>query len=814
MKIQYNILYLFVGLFLTGPFSGDLIAQSKPDPYRIYGIVADSVTRKAVSFSTLSLITAQSTSAGATASKADGSFSLEVSIPGKYRLNIIATGYHNKTVLVELEDSARTRITLDTVFMIAKTNRLKEVIISAARSAIRQEADRIIYDLQADPESKSSNVLMMMRKVPFISTDANDNLLLKGSSSFKVLINGKPSAIADNNLKAVLQSMPASTIQSIEIITNPPAKYDAEGLAGIINIITNKKVDSGYKGTLNVNESFPVGGLGAGGSFSLRQGKLGINSYAGISASYLPQTEFRNDRSTFGSNETSLVQSGLNRSKSKTGYFGAELSYEIDSLNLLTGQFSMNGNRADGQSKRTSQLTGSAGSLQRYNLRSSGLDRGTGIDASLNYQLGFKSHKNRLLTFSYRYLDSRNEQLNNIDIVNAINFSTPDYRQNNNTTTSEETFQVDYVHPVKKLIIEVGIKGILRHSTSDYQYLLYSLLSGQYQVDPGSSDQFSYNQNVFSAYNSYRYHVKSWSFSGGVRAEQTNIGANFFSTATRINHNVFNIIPSVSLNKEFSDRSSISFGFNQRIKRPNIRRLNPFVDRSNPDFVFSGNPDLRPVLNNNLQLSYSRSKKLSVLVALSYSFIKNIDLRTSTFDTTKNVTHVTYQNTGKADYLGLDFNISYPLTSAWNLSINGTVGHFALSGLVGGSLIQNNLATDNISVATSYRFNKGWRVNGSLTTISRSPADLQATVNGLLRYSLSCNKEIIKNKLSLAALVNNPFTKYRNNITETNGKDFIQSNMSRDYFQSFSFSLNYNFGKLKRDIQKNKRGINNDDGSR
>ncbi len=811
MKLQIKLLYLLILVMVS--LHKNSTAQTIPNSYKIVGIVADSTTKKPLDYITISLKTSNETTIKVTLTKANGSFEFSNPQPLKYKLTLVAIGHQNKSLNIDLTNNAKIISNLDTIFMAAKLNKLKEVTVTTDRPIIKQQADRITYDLQADPESKGSNVLTMMRKVPFISVDANDNILLKGNASFKVLINGKPSGMVESNLKAVLQSMPASTIQSIEVITNPPAKYDAEGMAGIINIITNKKIDNGYKGTVNFNENFPMGGQGIGTSFSVKQGKFGISGYGGASTYSSPLTQYANNRTTFGSDATSLVQSGTAKSKTRNGYFGTEISYEIDSLHLLSGQFSINGNHLDGYSYQTSILR-KAANLQRYDLDNSNYSGGNGMDASINYQLGFKADKNRLLTFSYRYLNYGNNQHSNLAITNIINYIQPDYRQDNNTQTSEQTFQIDYVHPVKMLNIEAGIKGILRNNTSDYQYLLYHPSSGLFEPYPDFSDQFNYRQNVFSIYNSYRYNIKTWSFNAGIRAEQTVVNADFISTASTVKQHVFNLIPTIAINKEFKDKSSLSFGFDQRIKRPNIRRLNPFVDRSNPDFVSSGNPNLQNVLVNNLQLSYSKSKKLSVTVALGYSFIGNIDLRTSAFDTAANITRTTYQNTGKADRLGFDFNISYPINKNWNMSVNGNAAYFKLSGLVSNTIIENNSLTSNISASSGYRFNQRWRLNASLTFISRNPTDLQGTSNGFVRSLFSCNKELVKNKLSFAASVNNPFSKHRNNLTETKGPDFAQLSVSQDYFRSFGLSLNYNFGKLKQDIKKNKRGINNDDVSR
>ncbi len=173
---------------------------------------------------------------------------------------------------------------------------------------MKQEVDRISYDLQADPESKVFSVLDMMRKVPLLSLDADNNILLKGNSDFKILINGKPSSMVERNYKEILRTMPASSIERIEVITTPPAKYDAEGLAGIINIITNKKLDNGYNGSLNFSERFPNGGPGFGGSFSAKFGKIGMSAFGGASIFKSPQIINSTSRNTFGDENTILTK--------------------------------------------------------------------------------------------------------------------------------------------------------------------------------------------------------------------------------------------------------------------------------------------------------------------------------------------------------------------------------------------------------------------------------------------------------------------------------------------------------------------------
>ncbi|MET1055817.1 MAG: outer membrane beta-barrel protein [Pedobacter sp.] len=686
---------------------------------------------------------------------------------------------------------------------------LKEVAVTASKQFIRQKADRIIYDLKADPESKSNNVLTMMRKIPYLSVDGEDNLLMKGNSSFKVLINGKPSGSLEGNLKAVLKSIPASTIERIEVITTPPAKYDAEGLAGIINIITSKRINNGFNGSVNINESLPVGGPGAGGSFTAKSGRFGISAFGGGNIYHTPKTFNTNKR--VDGDGTLLDQQGNQRSTNKTAYFGTELSYLADSLNLLTAQLNSNGSRVNDYSIQASALTGVNGLLQQYGFENESKAKGYGIDAGINYEMGFRAMKNRLLTFSYLFTTNVNDKNGNIAFADRLNFSTPDFLQTDHQRFKEHTIQADFVTPVKKLNIEAGLKGILRKNSSDFDYSALNSAVGSYEPDPVRSNAFRNTQNVFSAYNSYQLNINSWNINAGVRLEETIIRADFSSTASVAKQNYFNVIPSVAIGKGFKDGSSINFGFSQRIRRPGINRLNPYVDRSNPNYEFTGNPELRPVLLNDIQFGYSSNKKLSVNIGLDYSFMNNLDLQVVDFNPATQITRITYANTGKSSSAGGNFNLRYPVTSSYNASVNGNAMYLWLSGQVNGQPVNNNLLMFAVTFSNVVRLMHGWALNADLGLNSRNPTGLQGYTNGFFSTAFNFNKDIVKDKFSVGGGIRNPFTKYRNSVNTTFGPQFSQVYESLSYFRSFNISLNYNFGGLKDGISKNRVGIENND---
>jgi ferric enterobactin receptor len=499
MKLKF-ILILFLSTFIIKAFG-----QTAPVSFSVKGTTTDSVLKKPVAYVTINLRNTAKQLLRTVATKVDGAFSIEKLPLGKYLITTVSVGYNSKTVAVDLTDNANPVLNLGNIAISEQTTQLKAVAITMDRPIVKQEVDKLTYDLKADPDSKSNSVLEMMRKVPLLSVDAEDNVLLRGQGGYKILINGKPSSMMERDAKNVLKGMPASTIQSIEVITNPSSKYDAEGIGGIINIVTNKKVDNGYNGSINVSHVFPVGGPRAGGSFSSKQGKLELSGFFGANMANTPAVRSSIVRLTTGSSPTNLTQNNSLEYDGKNGYIETGFSYEIDSLNLISGQFNLNGNNQDGTNLQNSILNGAGNVMQQYDLFNNNQSGGRGINTSLNYQLGFKSSKQRLLTFSYQYFTFNNSQDADLTATNRVNYPTPDYQQHNEGESSEHTFQVDYVHPVNKLNIEAGVKAIIRDNNSDFQYQSYNSVTGNFEPDASRSNKFDNNQNVFGAYNSYTY---------------------------------------------------------------------------------------------------------------------------------------------------------------------------------------------------------------------------------------------------------------------------------------------------------------------
>jgi len=337
-----------------------------------------------------------------------------------------------------------------------------------------------------------------------------------------------------------------------------------------------------------------------------------------------------------------------------------------------------------------------------------------------------------------------------------------------------------------------------------------------HQYEPLSllSNRFYYTEDVFSIYNSYQLTLGKWNINAGVRAEETTTNAHFLSSGFVINPNYLNVVPSLAISHPLGS-GGINLAFSQRIQRPGINRLNPFVDKSNPNFVISGNPNLRPNAFNNLQLGYNTNAgKVSIFAAVDYIFVSNLSAQVSVFDPSTQITTATYENAAAGHGITFVTNITYNPLNQYSINFNSNITKFALHNVPGESAINLDSWMVIGSLSNNLKLEKGWSFNASVNYTGTSPTSLQGKNNAFFSTTAGMNKELIKSKLYFAVSVNNPFNKFRNNISTTTGPGFFETNINQMYFRSTNVSLTYNFGKLNGDVKKAKKGINNDDVSK
>jgi len=773
----------------------------------IKGVVTDSATQKPLSYITLSLKDTLQQTIKSGLTKTDGTFELSQLPTKNYKLILVAIGYQTKTIALPSFNSKV--MDLGNIKLVASSSELKAVGVTAARPLVKQEIDRLSYDVQADPDSKALTAMDMMRRVPLLTVDGDDNVQLQGSGSYRIFINGKPSALLASSPKDVLRTMPASTIQKIEVITTPPSKYDSEGLAGIINIITFKTTANGYNGTVSTRYSFPYG-PSLSGTGTVKSNKFGASAFFGIGRQTTTRVTAENFRQTFNPMQPGTVNSLFRQQVGMANggnyaYGGSEMSYEIDTLNLLTANINYSLGKFQQDYTRNTQFNSGA-TNQSYLLLSNGGNNWEGIDAGINYQLGFKRTKEQLLTLSYRYSYYLNGQHTAISAVNRVNYNNPNYDQQNDAGAREHTFQLDYVHPVKQLTIEGGTKAILRSNFSEASGR--QLLAQGYTDDPTRRNDFDYSQDVYSIYNSYQLKTTKWTFKAGARLEHTRINANFITNNTPLVMNYTNAVPSLSAMRTLPNNQSLTFGYTTRLERPYIQQLNPFIDRTNVQYISTGNPNLRPVTSQLVEITHTKTGKGTLSNKLSYMYTGNsiVPVLSVVNDTSRN----TYANAGNVKILRWNVSGNYALTNKLNLNFNSGLFYVWVNGPYNGRFYSNQGIRTNTFANVTFKPTNTWTL-GASGGYNRRYILLQGSSNDYVYSSISASKTILNKKATITLVANNPYQNKYAFTQFSDTPDFYQSNTSNQIYRTFNISFSYKFGRLSSDIKKNQRNINNDD---
>ncbi len=506
-------------------------AQTPAANASVKGILLDSAKKEALPYVTVLLREpGKDQPLKSTFSTDNGSFEFTGLALGTYEILLTSVGFKNKTIAVPELTSTHPTANLGKIFIVSSANHLKEVQVTADKLLIVQDIDKLTYNVEADPENQTMTALDMLRKVPMLTVDAEDNIQLNGSSSYRILVNGKNSSLFVRNPKDVFKSMPANSIKSIEVITNPPAKYEAEGVGGIINIITHKKGLNGYNGSINGGVGHPQT-ASASGYLTAKHNKFGISSYYGNQFYNNPTNRSYSLRRE--PSAAQLEQIGTSNNEGHFQYFSTELSFEPDSLNLITANYSFNRSQGEGISMlNVERLSGSHVLEQAYTRLNSNNFNWSGSDLGLDYQHTFKRNKEQLLTLSYRLNQSGDGNLAGIDNEAIFNYTSIFSTTDNVGKSKEQTIQADYVHPIKKQTLEFGIKTILRDNSSDYYYRIRQE-QGEYLEVPELSNSFEYSQDIYAAYTSVSLRKDKWGLKLGARLEETRVAANFETSRSR-----------------------------------------------------------------------------------------------------------------------------------------------------------------------------------------------------------------------------------------------------------------------------------------
>ena len=687
-----------------------------------------------------------------------------------------------------------------------RVEKLKESTVTARQDLITTDADKLTYNVQADPQAEGGNLIDILRNVPMLSVDGEDKVLLNGSTDYKVLVNGRPTGMLARNFNQLIKTIPASSIKEIQVITNPPVKYDAEGIGGIINIVMAKRLKSGYSGSAGLNAS-TVGTVGGSSYLSARLGKFTFSANANDVVTCLPTPK------TYGITEIENFTSVINRHQRlefdndqdfSMKALSLEASCEPDSLNLVTLSFFMNNHKTKSKFNiletfwnpdfvKTVEMREPTERTDRYNT----------FSGELAWQKTFQDDGGTL-TFSYSIDGNPNSTDNDIIVVPILNY--PDYHRHSFNTehTVQQIGQLDWFATLrKKHQIESGAKYTLRSHIADSQDELWDYAAGRWNIDNSNVNDLDYRQHIFAAYASYGYKFEKLTLKAGTRLEYTlnrGVSKSASGDLTFDNSN-FNVVPYLNAAWQIDPKNSLSLSYTRRLGRPSVDYLNPYIREEEPFSRSHGNPDLRTVVSDALTLTYRTRGDKWDLTARSYGslcgnkieYLSNVypdGVKVSTYENAVTYDHIDGMvtlgwNPGKRLRLQASGQIGYNYFCAPTLDQenDGIQWSFDLSGNV--SLWQGAMA-----------FASGIVSGGEIT--------LQRTYHGVdYGYSLGLRQGFLQGRLILTATAIMPFQDiYYSPIRDTYAENYHQHNKGWLNPRQFRLGITWRFGKTTINLKK------------
>jgi ferric enterobactin receptor len=777
------------------------------------GRVLDGVTQVPLEWCTVVLQLKGSSEQLSVSADEQGQFSFDNLQPGQYLLTVFYVGYDQVERDIEITHEPGEH-NLGSLLLNGGATQLGEVTITDVRKLIDIRPDGLVYNADKDASSKGSTADELLRKVPMVTVDLEGNVQLRGSGNIKVLINGRPSTIVAASVKDALRQIPANNIKQVEVITSPGAKYDGEGAAGVINIITRKNLIQGISGTayssLNYRfEAEQFNGM-AGTNLTFRQNKWGVNAVVG-GGRWTNLFDGSSERKDFPETpqESTLTQG--NRTFGYGNFYWGELSgdYQIDSLQSIQAGINFHPGKWTNEIKR-SNIAPQLGLNFNQDVIEEGPRNTVGANAA--YSKKFKNNPYRTLDVLAQYAVEGNNNDYTLEQPNNLTEIT-EYKERNLNKTSHKEFtgQIDYVQPLKNPTtkLETGLKYINRNVTSDYNLSTWHLGDADYTNDATRTNRLQYTQQVAAAYGQLSTPLsKKMNLVGGLRYEYTQIAGRLRDNGGAFSSAFHNLMPSAILSLDLKNYAKLKLSYNQRIERPSIAFINPFVNSADQLNIKYGNPQLEPELTHNIELGYSSMIGKTTMINLA-AFYRNTGNAIESIATvgTDGVNRITFSNAATNDAYGLNGFVSSTLFSRWMISLNGNIYYkYMRSEALN---INNDGIQFDFHLFSNVKLDSKWAVEGFGMYRGRQVM-LQGKQTGWYYYTLGIKRSILKGKGDLTLVGENFLTP---KVKIRTDQQYINAGLTGDfnaYARGIKLSFNYRFGKMNFG-NNSEKAIKNDD---
>jgi iron complex outermembrane recepter protein len=730
---------------------------------------------------------------------------------GNYRLVIQSVGFDKwKSEKVKLQSSEEN---LGKIIIKTSSKTLDEVTVSEQKQEMTMSLDKRIFNVGANLTTVGGTALDVLQNVPSVIVTPDGEIQMRGSGNLLILIDGRPSGITTSNRQSALEMLPADVIESIEIITNPSSKYQADGTSGIINIITKKSKNAGYNLRTNLNAGTREkynGNI----SMNLRRGRWNVFGDYNLrdfkKLNY--QSLFREQNSKSGNSEINQNSDEINRDNNQNIKLGFD--YFLTKRATISGfalrRLAKDNNEENRYSTTTYPERLSEPRLYLRNGIKTGEDKG--LDIFLGYKQTFDK-SGQELTVDFTNID--NDGYDNNDYIQSYfyqEFSTPSPYLPTRTEQSRATnqnftriLQTDYVQPLdEKAKIETGLRGSVREFDNDFSYSVFDKTSNTFKKDIRRSNRFVYNENVYAGYANYGHYWNKWSLLAGLRAEYTDLIIDQKTAAIPLKRNYLNLFPSIFLSQQINKQNQIQLNYSRRINRPSYKALNPFVNTNDLLNLSTGNPYLQPENVNSFELTHLYFKKdFSLNSTIFYRNIQNSVVRVRQI-VEGDTTLTTFQNLDQNNSYGFELIASHRLAK-W-LRTNGNVSVFQSD--LQGKTQAGEFNRSNLSLTARLNFQVKATKNLAIqfSTNYRSPLlTPQGKVSTIYTSDLGVKYDAWKGKLSINLKVNDVFNTQQQTIF-TDGLGFSATNFKKNETRYLMLGIQYRlYKKLKNPTEQRER---------
>ncbi len=823
----------FIFILTTGMLAAQS-AQGKPQPKggTISGKVFDASTNQPIEYATVAILKPKDSSlVNGTVTGNNGSFAVENLPLGNYIVRITFIGYQTyyypQAIVLS---SAKPSSNIGKIQMNANATMLQEAKIVAERSMVEYKLDKRVVNVDKNIVTGGGSATDVLENVPSVAIDNDGNVTLRGSSNVKILINGRPSELLGNDLETLLEQIPASTIENVEIITNPSAKYDPEGMSGIINIKLKEKSmgNLGLNGIANLNLGSPLPFIipdGMGALIPTVTGSVNLNyTTEKYSLFFSADGGMRSRGNTgntllerFGRTHTydSLYQQSLRRNYMGNVKLGGE--YYFNDKNSLAFSYQLRG----GNRRSTNDITSTDLLFDDHRFDYMQFDTSNNKSINHTFNLNYRKKfdkKEQEFTFDVTYSfgsgtgNGRQQQMYPNDSINFLNYYLRRSESDNNDYNIN--IQTNYVHPFSDALrMEVGYEGRILRTDRDYTYYLSQygadhLLAEVY--DDASSTHFIYDQNIHAVYATFGWTpMKEFSVQAGLRGEYSNIDGSDKNHSTHFYKDYWNLYPTLHLSYAISDLQSIQLSYSRRVRRPNMWSLNPYLDVREGSELSFGNPTLDPEFTNSVELSYSLGfKQTNIFASLYFRQTNNMMTRYGFIWSQESAEYYspwipysseydgywasTWQNLSTGTNYGLEFIVDQQITKWWKINVSANLYQ---SHIEGTELLDNqttNAFLWNGKFNSYMTLPKNWTIQ--LSGQYRAPfLDLQTKMKASYWFDLAVKKDVLKKRGTINIRIGDIFgTGGFGHYTETDQmiRDVTRKRISPTITVGFSYKIN------------------------